>query len=89
VGQGLGLEFTMRPDGTAVAQLFAGSSRSAEAAVETPLRFLALSGMDIGGNPLSPISRSYAAPARFEGQIERLTVFVDRPPQVETDVLDD
>ena len=86
---GLGLEFALQPDGTAIVQLFAGSSRSTEATVATPLRFLALSGMDIGGNPLSPISTSYAAPAWFEGQIERLTVFVDRPPDAEADVLDD
>lgn len=85
----LGLEFMMLPDGTAVVQLFAGSSRGAEATVRTPLRFLALSGMDIGGNPLSPISTSYEAPAVFEGQIERLMVLVDRPPLVEADALDD
>ncbi len=85
----LGLEFTMQPDGTAIVQLYAGSSRSAEVTVTTPLRFLALAGMDIGGNFLSPISTSYAAPAEFEGRIERLTVFVDRPPHSEADVLDD
>jgi hypothetical protein len=85
----LGLDFTVQPDGTAVVRLFAGSSRGAEATIGTPLRFLALSGMDIGCNPLSPISRSYMAPARYEGRIERLTVIVDRPPHAEPDALDD
>ena len=85
----LGLEFAMQPDGSAGVRLLAGSSRSAEATIGTPLRFLALSGMDIGGNPLSPVSRSYVAPAMFEGRIERLTVIVDRPALPEPDVLDD
>lgn len=53
------------------------------------LSFLALSGMDIGRNPLSPISRRYTPPFEFSGHIRRVTVLVDPPRPAPVEPLDD
>lgn len=53
------------------------------------LSFLALSGMDIGGNPLSPISDRYEPPFAFAGHIERVTVHLDPPYAAQSRLLDD
>lgn len=53
------------------------------------LSFLALSGMDIGRNRLSPISKRYQPPLEFIGSIERVTVHVDPPGTNAPKPLDD
>ena len=71
-------------------QLQAGDTRGEPARLERSLGFLALSGIDIGHNPLSPVSTAYRAPFPFQGTIERITVTVERdqnaePPRSTTD----
>ncbi len=53
------------------------------------LSFLALSGMDIGRNHLSPISRRYEPPFTFQGHIECVTVRIDPPSTSGPKPLDD
>ena len=53
------------------------------------LSFLALSGMDIGRNHLSPISGRYEPPFAFTGHIERVTVYIDPPSTQRPKPLDD
>ncbi len=53
------------------------------------LSFLALSGMDIGHNQLSPISERYEPPFTFTGHIERVTVHVDSSDEHDPKPLDD
>jgi len=53
------------------------------------LSFLALSGMDIGRNHLSPISSRYEPPFAFGGRIERVTVHIEPPNTDATKPLDD
>ena len=43
------------------------------------LAFLALSGMDVGRNALSPASASYESPFPFAGHLHKVTVEVDKP----------
>ena len=43
------------------------------------LAFLALSGMDVGRNSLSPVSTAYEPPFPFTGQLHRVTVEIDKP----------
>ena len=42
------------------------------------LSFLALNGMDIGHNPLSPFSNRYMPPFSFAGQIHSVSILLDQ-----------
>ncbi|NOX21520.1 MAG: hypothetical protein GXP36_00290 [Actinobacteria bacterium] len=53
------------------------------------LSFLALSGMDIGHNQLSPISERHEAPFAFTGHIERVAVHVESSDEHGSKPLDD
>jgi arylsulfatase len=53
------------------------------------LSFLALNGMDIGHNPLSPFSSRYTPPFTFAGQIHYVTVLLDQPSAPLPKPLDD
>jgi len=83
------LEFEKTPDGGARIQLQAGDERSEPVYLERSLSFLALAGMNIGHNPLSPVSTAYQAPFPFAGDIERISVTVQRDQHAETPPLDD
>ncbi len=72
------LEYEKTPEGAAVVQLQAGSELGGPVTVERPLAFLALAGMGIGSNSLSPVSAAYQAPFAFTGRIERLRVTIHR-----------
>ena len=83
------LDFERVPEGGARVQLQAGDTRGEPARLERSLGFLALSGIDIGHNPLSPVSAEYRAPFPFQGTIERITVTVERDHNAEPPLLDD
>ena len=72
------LEYEKTPEGAAVVQIQAGSELGGPVTVERPLAFLALAGMGIGSNSLSPVSAAYQAPFAFTGRIERLRVTIHR-----------
>jgi len=83
-------EFQLNTDDrTARGRLHANNRSSDWIRFPRVLSFLALSGMDIGRNHLSPISRRYERPFAFTGKIERVTVLVDSPSAHESKVLDD
>ena len=69
-------------------QLHAGAERGERAVIERPLAFLALAGMSIGADLLSPVSASYRAPFAFAGRIERVRVLIRRAGE-EPQLLDD
>ena len=83
------LEFEKTPDGGAIVQLHAGDERSDPAQLERSLSFLALAGMSIGHNPLSPVSTAFQTPFSFAGTIERVSVTVQRAQDAEPQLLDD
>ena len=83
------LEFEKTPDGGAIVQLHAGDERGEPAHLQRSLSFLALAGMDIGHNPLSPVSTAYRKPFAFAGTIERVSVIVQRAQDAEPQLLDD
>ena len=83
------LEFERTPQGGATVQLHAGDTRSESAQIERSLGFLALSGMSIGHNPLSPVSTAYQTPFPFAGAIERVSVIVQRDENAPPEPLDD
>lgn len=83
-------EFELDPETRAGrGRLHAGGRSSDWVAFPRWLSFLALSGMDIGANPLSPISSRYAPPFPFTGHIERVVVHLDPPSPVPPRPLDD
>ena len=83
------LEFEGTGEGGAEVQLHAGDERSDPAHLERSLSFLALAGMDIGQNPLSPVSTAYRRPFSFAGTIERVSVTLQRAQDAEAQLLDD
>jgi len=83
------VDFEKAAGGRAAVQLHAGSESAGPALIERPLSFLALAGMDIGHNPLSPVSTAYRKPFPFAGQIERVSVIVQRADTAELPMLDD
>ena len=83
------LEYERTPEGGAIARLHAGQRSSECAHIERSLNFLALAGMDIGHNPLSPVSTSYRGSFPFAGRIERVSVFVERDTDPAPELLDD
>ena len=72
------VEYEKTPGGAAEVRLHAGAERGKRAVVERPLAFLALAGMSIGADRLSPVSTSYRAPFPFAGRIERVRVLIRR-----------
>ena len=83
------LEFERTAAGGATVQLHAGDACSDPAHIERSLSFLALAGMSIGHNPLSPVSTAYLKPFPFAGEIERVSVVVQRDEAAEPQLLDD
>ena len=85
----MALDFERIPEDGARVRLQAGDARSEPARLARSLGFLALSGIDIGHNPLSPVSTAYRAPFPFQGTIERITITVERDPNAVPPLLDD
>ena len=83
------LEFEKTAAGGATVQLHAGDACSDPAHIDRSLSFLALAGMSIGHNPLSPVSTAYLKPFPFAGEIERVSVVVQRDEAAEPQLLDD
>lgn len=88
-GTVLGLHYQSNADGSATVTLEAGSEAAAPVRIARPLAFLALAGMDIGGDLLSPVTTSYQPPFVFDGVLDRLTVFVERQCDPSEQLLDD
>jgi len=83
-------EFELNPqDRTGRGRLLANGRSSEWVDFPNVLSFLALSGMDIGHNQLSPLSQRYEPPFTFAGHIERVTVYVDSPSESGVKPLDD
>lgn len=82
-------EFRTSPDRQAQGRLAVAGQSGEWADFPPPLIFLALSGMDIGHNPLSPVSTRYVAPFPFEGRIHRVTFHLELPDEEPTALLDD
>ncbi|MFV2044316.1 MAG: arylsulfatase [Anaerolineales bacterium] len=82
-------EFQLNEDRTARGRLHANDLSGEWFHLPRALTFLALSGMDIGHNPLSPISSRYVSPFVFEGHIERVTILLDQPNASPPKPLDD
>lgn len=72
------VEYEKTAEGAAVVRLQAGGEQGGPAVIENPLAFLALAGMDIGRNRLSPVSTAYRPPFAFAGRIERVRVTIHR-----------
>jgi len=72
------LAYERIPDAGATVRLHAGQHSSEPSHIEHSLSFLALAGMDIGHNPLSPVSTAYRKPFPFVGEIKRVSVIVTR-----------
>jgi len=72
------LAYERIPDAGATVRLHAGQHSSEPSHIEHSLSFLALAGMDIGHNPLSPVSTAYRKPFPFAGEIKRVSVIVTR-----------
>jgi arylsulfatase len=45
--------------------------------------FISWSGLDIGRDRASPVSALYAAPFQFTGRLQRVTVTLDAPQQLD------
>ena len=83
------LEFELNDDRTARVRLFANDRSSDLCSIPKALSFLALNGMDIGSNPLSPYSKRYKSPFTFKGSIERVTVLLEQHNATVLKPLDD
>jgi arylsulfatase len=82
-------EFQLNEDRTAQGRLHANDRSGDWFHIPRALSFLALNGMDIGHNPLSPFSSRYTPPFAFEGHIEYVTVLLDRLNSPPAKPLDD
>ncbi len=82
-------EFELAQDRTGRGRLWAGESSGEWFHLPRVLSFLALSGMDIGENPLSPISSCYEAPFVFRGDIKKVSVLIEHAPVPVPGLLDD
>jgi arylsulfatase A-like enzyme len=69
---GVGLEHERLDDGRARGRLRVGDEHGPWFDYERVLGFLSLSGMDIGHNPLSPVSTNYEPPFAFAGHIDHV-----------------
>ena len=72
-------EMRINPDRSARARLSANGHHGDWFEIPRTLAFLALSGMDIGRNALSPVSTSYELPFPFAGNLNRVTIELDKP----------
>lgn len=82
-------EFEMHEDRSARGRLRANEVCSDWIDIPFALSFLALSGMDIGHNPLSPLSQRYQAPFAFEGNLEQVTFLLEKRDVQSLKPLDD
>lgn len=85
----LRFDFERGTDGPSRARLGVGDTWGEWVPVTTTLRFLALAGLDIGRDSLSPVSGSYAGDFPFEGEIERVTFLLRDLPDHWIRPLDD
>ena len=72
-------EMRLRPDRSARGRLSANDLCGDWFEIPRTLAFLALSGMDVGRNLLSPVSNSYEPPFPFAGNLHKVTVELDKP----------
>ncbi|MYJ14298.1 MAG: hypothetical protein F4078_08375 [Acidimicrobiia bacterium] len=72
-------ELRLRDDRSARARLGANGRCGDWFDIPRTLAFLALSGLDVGRNALSPVSQSYEAPFPFAGDLRKVTVELDKP----------
>ena len=76
----IGFDFQRKESGTSgVGRLIADGDATGWTTFGRVLPFLALSGMEIGANPLSPVSPSYEAPFPYCGSIDLVRVELDLP----------
>jgi len=85
----LRFEFEKGTDSQSRARIGVNDTWGVWVPVITTLRFLALAGLDIGRDSLSPVSDSYVGEFPFEGEIERVTFLLRDMPDDWIPILDD
>ena len=72
-------EMQINPDRSARARLGANGHHGDWFVIPRTLAFLALSGMDVARNSLSPVSSRYEPPFPFAGNLHKVTIELDKP----------
>lgn len=83
------LTFEMNDDRSARGRLQVNGKAGDWFEIPHALSFLALSGMDIGSNPASPLSQNYETPFSFAGNLERVSFLMDYGDHPHSKPLDD
>ncbi len=88
-GAVVSVDFKANDDQSATFFLRAGNLVGDTIHIPRALSFLALAGMDIGHNPLSPVTTAYEPPNPYQGTLDRVTITVDPNPNAPPELLDD
>ena len=85
----VGIDFVLNADRTGRGRIYVGERQGDWFDIPVVFRFLALTGMDIAKNTLSPISQSFNPPFHLVGKLHKVTVTLVQTGDTHRRTLDD